>query len=61
MIEGIVDLAFERTPGAWIVIDFKTDTELATSQRVYIAQVQLYATAIAAATNGSATGVLLVV
>jgi ATP-dependent exoDNAse (exonuclease V) beta subunit len=61
MIEGIVDLAFETAPGTWIVVDFKTDTELAASQRVYIAQVQLYAMAIAAATNGTATGVLLVV
>jgi ATP-dependent helicase/nuclease subunit A len=61
LIEGIADLAFESTPGEWTVVDFKTDAELRTSQRIYIAQVQIYANAIAAATQSTASGILLVV
>ena len=58
LAEGVVDLAF-REDGAWIVIDFKTDRELAAAQTTYEAQVRLYARAVAAATGESARGVLL--
>jgi ATP-dependent exoDNAse (exonuclease V) beta subunit len=61
LVEGIVDLAFEAAPGEWTVVDFKTDAELRVSQRIYIAQVQIYANAIAAATQSTASGILLVV
>jgi ATP-dependent exoDNAse (exonuclease V) beta subunit len=59
VVEGIVDLAFEEQ-GAWIVVDYKTDRELATAgEDRYRRQVALYASAIAQATGQSATGVLV--
>ena len=58
LAEGVVDLAF-REGGAWTVVDFKTDRELAAGRAVYEAQVLLYVRAIAAATGESARGVLL--
>jgi ATP-dependent exoDNAse (exonuclease V) beta subunit len=60
LAEGVVDLAF-REDGAWIVVDFKTDRELAGARAAYEAQVALYARAVAAATGEPARGVLLVV
>ena len=58
LVEGVVDLAF-LDGGAWTVIDFKTDQELAKSLDVYRRQVALYADAIAAATGQPARAVLL--
>jgi ATP-dependent exoDNAse (exonuclease V) beta subunit len=58
LAEGVVDLAF-REDGAWTVVDFKTDRELASARAVYEAQVRLYARAIAAATGEPVCGVLL--
>jgi ATP-dependent helicase/nuclease subunit A len=59
MIEGIVDLAFEEQ-GAWTVVDYKTDRELAAvGEDRYRRQVALYASAIAHATGQPATGVLV--
>jgi ATP-dependent exoDNAse (exonuclease V) beta subunit len=51
MLEGIIDLAFcDGT--AWVVVDYKTDPELAPEIRApYEAQVRSYATAITAATG----------
>ena len=59
MVEGIVDLAFEEQ-GAWTVVDYKTDRELATlGEERYRRQVALYAQAIAQATGQPSTGVLV--
>jgi ATP-dependent helicase/nuclease subunit A len=59
MVEGIVDLAFEEQ-GAWTVVDYKTDRELAAvGEDRYRRQVALYASAIAQATGQPATGVLI--
>jgi len=59
MLEGVVDLAFEEA-GAWTVVDYKTDRELAASgEDRYRRQVALYASAIAQATGQLAHGVLI--
>jgi ATP-dependent helicase/nuclease subunit A len=58
LIEGNVDLAFESA-GAMVVIDFKTDRELDGAVDRYRRQVQIYASAIAAATGRPARAVLM--
>jgi ATP-dependent helicase/nuclease subunit A len=58
IVDGQVDLAYE-TDGGWIVIDFKTDIEIASAQDAYKQQVALYAEAVAKATGVPAQGVLL--
>jgi ATP-dependent exoDNAse (exonuclease V) beta subunit len=59
LVEGVVDLAFEED-GRWIVVDYKTDRELADlGEEQYRRQVALYATAIARATGQTTTGVLV--
>jgi ATP-dependent helicase/nuclease subunit A len=58
LIEGTVDLAFEHE-GQFIVLDFKTDTDLTGSIEPYRRQVQLYAAAIAEATGRPARGVIM--
>ena len=58
LVEGVIDLAFEES-GRWIVVDFKTDRELARGIKVYQRQVTLYAEAIARATGLPASAVLL--
>ena len=59
LIEGVVDLAFEEG-GAWTVVDYKTDRELAAAgEDRYRRQVALYVTAIAQATGQRASGVLV--
>ena len=58
LAEGVVDLAFREAEG-WVVVDFKTDRELAERREVYAAQVALYVEAVAAATGLAARGVLL--
>jgi ATP-dependent exoDNAse (exonuclease V) beta subunit len=58
-VEGVVDLAFEEA-GAWTVVDYKTDREIAGSgEAQYRRQVGLYAFAIAHATGQPARGVLV--
>jgi ATP-dependent helicase/nuclease subunit A len=57
MIEGVLDLAFEEN-GSIVVVDFKTDHELAAGEDRYRAQVQQYVNAVARATGLPATGVL---
>jgi ATP-dependent exoDNAse (exonuclease V) beta subunit len=57
LIEGVLDLAFdegERT----IVVDFKTDHELAAGESRYRAQLQQYVTAVSRVTGRPAAGVL---
>lgn len=58
LAEGVIDLAFREAAG-WVVVDFKTDRELADRHAVYVAQVALYAEAVSAATGVAARGVLL--
>jgi len=59
LIEGIVDLAFEEE-GRWIVVDYKTDREVAAAgEERYRRQVGFYAWAIARATGRVARGVLV--
>jgi len=57
IIEGVVDLAY-YADGVWWVIDFKTDTEIASGTDAYKAQVGTYASAVAAATAQECRGVL---
>jgi ATP-dependent exoDNAse (exonuclease V) beta subunit len=58
LVDGQVDLAYETDAG-WVVVDFKTDIEIAAAQDAYKQQVALYAEAVAKATGQPATGVLL--
>ena len=59
LVEGVVDLAFEEN-GAWTIVDYKTDRELAAAgEDRYRRQVALYASAVAQATGKPATGVLI--
>ena len=59
LIEGVVDLAFERD-GRWIVVDFKTDVEIGEQGlERYRRQLGFYAAAVARATGKPAEGVLL--
>ena len=64
LIEGVVDLAFRELHDAgasWVVVDFKTDAEIAGKKARYETQVLLYVEAIRAATGEGASGVLLCV
>ena len=59
LIEGVVDLAFEEN-GAWTIIDYKTDRELAAAgEDRYRRHVALYASAVAQATGKPAVGILI--
>lgn len=57
-VDGVVDLAFLED-GAWTVVDYKTDRELARGIDVYRRQIALYVRAIELATGQPARGVLL--
>ena len=57
LIEGLADLAFQEN-GKWIVVDFKTDPELAPALERYRRQVAIYATAISKATSSSSEAFL---
>ncbi|MGE3840016.1 MAG: UvrD-helicase domain-containing protein [Vicinamibacterales bacterium] len=58
LVEGQVDLAFERE-GTWQVVDFKTDVDDVASAARYRAQVALYARAIMTATGQPVRGWLV--
>jgi len=59
LVEGVVDLAFEED-GRWMVVDYKTDGELAGADEArYRRQIALYASAIAQATGLPTEGVLV--
>jgi ATP-dependent exoDNAse (exonuclease V) beta subunit len=58
LVDGQVDLAYETEQG-WVVVDFKTDIEIASAQDAYKQQVALYVEAVKRATGKPATGVLL--
>ncbi len=57
LIEGVLDLAFDEQ-NATVVIDFKTDHELAAGEARYRAQLQQYVVAVSRATGRPASGVL---
>ena len=59
LVEGVVDLAFEER-GAWIVVDYKTDREIAAAgEERYRRQLAIYASAVAQATGTPAHGILV--
>ena len=58
LVDGQVDLAYETDSG-WVIVDFKTDIEIASAQDAYKQQVALYVEAVKRATGQPATGVLL--
>jgi ATP-dependent exoDNAse (exonuclease V) beta subunit len=61
LVEGVVDLAFQAGD-RWIVVDYKTDRELAAQgEDRYRRQVALYASAIARAAAMPCDAVVLVV
>ena len=57
LIEGVLDLAFDE-PDAIVVVDFKTDHELAAGESRYRAQLRQYLGAVSRATGRPASGVL---
>ena len=58
LVDGQIDLAYETDSG-WVIVDFKTDIEIASAQDAYKQQVALYVEAVRRATGQPATGVLL--
>jgi ATP-dependent helicase/nuclease subunit A len=58
IVDGQVDLAYETADG-WVIVDFKTDIEIASAQDAYKQQVAYYVEAVQRATGQPATGVLL--
>ncbi len=59
VIEGTLDLAFRNADGSWVVIDFKTDIQVAGLEERYRAQVAWYVSALQRLTGSPARGVLL--
>jgi ATP-dependent exoDNAse (exonuclease V) beta subunit len=57
LIEGVLDLAFDEED-ATVVVDFKTDYELAAGETRYRAQLQQYLGAVSRATGRRTIGVL---
>jgi len=57
LIEGVLDLAFDEGAQT-LVVDFKTDHELAAGETRYRAQLQQYVGAVSRATGRRASGVL---
>ncbi len=58
LVDGQIDLAYETADG-WVIVDFKTDIEIASAQDAYKQQVAFYVEAVQRATGQPATGVLL--
>ena len=57
LIEGVLDLAFDEGEKT-VVVDFKTDHELAAGEMRYRAQLQQYLAAVSRAAGRPASGVL---
>ncbi|MCC6847517.1 MAG: UvrD-helicase domain-containing protein [Deltaproteobacteria bacterium] len=60
LVEGVADLVF-RDGGAWTVVDFKTDRDVATRLPEYRWQLAAYARAVADATGAPTRAVVLTV
>jgi len=58
LVEGVVDLAFEDA-GQWVVVDYKTDREIATGGEQYRRQLAAYVSSFAGATGLPASGILV--
>ncbi|HEX8894213.1 MAG TPA: PD-(D/E)XK nuclease family protein, partial [Terriglobales bacterium] len=58
LVEGIADLVF-RESDEWIVVDFKTDQELAAELPAYRRQISIYASAVGKAKNTHTSAFLL--
>ena len=58
LVDGQVDLAYETGSG-WVIVDFKTDIEIASAQDAYKQQVAYYVEAVQRATGQPAIGILL--
>ncbi len=58
LVDGQADAAFDDGP-SWLVVDFKTDVEIAAAEPAYRLQVALYADAIARAYGREVEAVLL--
>jgi ATP-dependent exoDNAse (exonuclease V) beta subunit len=58
LMEGIIDLAFVEN-GAWVIVDFKTDTDISGSRDRYQRQLQWYASALSRLTGLPARAYLL--
>jgi ATP-dependent helicase/nuclease subunit A len=58
--EGVIDLAYRRIDGTWVIVDFKTDRERG-EKLTHTLQLDLYARAVAAATGAPTETVLLYV
>jgi ATP-dependent exoDNAse (exonuclease V) beta subunit len=58
LLEGVVDLAFERA-GEWTVVDFKTDEDPRHELEAYSRQVALYAAALERSTATKPRGIIL--
>ena len=57
LIEGVLDLAFDEGDKT-VVVDFKTDHELAAGETRYRAQLEQYVGAVSRSTGRPASGVL---
>ena len=58
LLESVADLVF-RDAQDWMIVDFKTDAEIAPRIEAYRRQVALYVEGIAAATGAPARGMIL--
>jgi ATP-dependent exoDNAse (exonuclease V) beta subunit len=58
LVEGVIDLAFAEN-GKWILVDFKTEEELRSSEAAYRRQLGLYAVAVASACQSPVSPFLL--
>lgn len=64
VLDGVIDLAFrDRSPDGplWVVVDFKTDSDVEAHGAAYETQVSLYVEAVEKATGERAKGILLAV
>ncbi len=61
LCEGRIDLAFREAASSdeWVVVDFKTDREIATDLDRYERQLGIYISAVARSTGMPTRGVLL--
>jgi ATP-dependent exoDNAse (exonuclease V) beta subunit len=58
LLDGVLDLAY-RLNGTWVIVDFKTDADLANREAHYSIQLQWYCVALERITGIPARGVLL--